>query len=153
MRRGDAERHRGKIYEDEFVEHLFNRMARTYGITNYISSFGFAEKWRRQCIRQIDWNNGLKEGYDLMSGMGECWSLIMDASEGKVKITGVDISSAMNNKAGEYLFRHPNWQIAYKGRKYASEQDRIRIGRFHHVYLWPEDLFGRTACGTGKGNK
>lgn len=42
------------IYKKEFVEHLFNRMSMTYGVTNYISSFGFTERWRKQCIREIE---------------------------------------------------------------------------------------------------
>ncbi len=101
------------IYKEEFVENLFNRMSKTYGITNYISSFGFTERWRIQCVNEIDWK-GVNKGYDLMSGMGESWGLIMKASKGNVKIEGIDISKAMNQRASEKLVRHPEWDIQIK---------------------------------------
>jgi len=63
-----------EIYSTEFVENLFNRMSKTYGVVNYLSSFGFTERWRKQCIDEITWDN-LREGYDLMSGMGETWGM------------------------------------------------------------------------------
>jgi ubiquinone/menaquinone biosynthesis methyltransferase len=97
------------IYEDKFVENLFNRMSKTYGITNYLSSFGFTERWRKQCVDEIDWRKDMNIGYDLMSGMGESWNIILNKS--KVKIIGVDISSEMNKKAREKLERNENWDI------------------------------------------
>lgn len=96
------------IHRPAFVRDLFNRMSRTYGLTNYLSSFGFSEIWRRACIRQIDWD-ALTAGahtYDLMSGMGECWNLIMQ--ESATRVTGVDISEEMNQKAAARKYLKPD---------------------------------------------
>ena len=38
-------------YEDRYVQALFDRMGRTYGVMNVVSSFGFSELWRRHCVR------------------------------------------------------------------------------------------------------
>ncbi len=103
-----ANRNQG-IYEDEFVENLFNRMSKTYGLTNYISSFGFTESWRNRCVNEIAWDKNTEDGYDLMSGMGESWRLIM--RQKKVKITGIDISKEMNKRAREKLLENKSWKI------------------------------------------
>ncbi|MGB3800484.1 MAG: class I SAM-dependent methyltransferase [Lewinella sp.] len=87
------------IYSPAFVSGLFDRMSRTYGVTNYISSFGFSEIWRRQCVRRIDWSKCARDHLtlDLMSGMGECWHLIRDRSG--TRIIGVDFSGEMVKKS------------------------------------------------------
>lgn len=99
------------IYNEKFVENLFNRMSKTYGAANYISSFGFTERWRRQCIREIDWGAKIEKGFDLMSGMGETWNLINHESRGKHQLTGIDISSSMNSKAKEKLNKYDKLNI------------------------------------------
>ena len=38
------------IYEAQFVRTLFDDMAATYGITNFIASLGFCRRWRAQCV-------------------------------------------------------------------------------------------------------
>ncbi len=97
------------MYEANYVSRLFDKMSTTYGITNYISSFGFTERWRKQCVKEINWNAELNQGYDLMSGMGESWYLIL--KEAKVNITGVDISPKMNRKASEKLVKNVGWDV------------------------------------------
>jgi len=97
------------IYEVKYVSRLFDRMSKTYGITNYISSFGFTERWRKKCVKEINWSLGLNQGYDLMSGMGESWHLIL--SESKVKIIGVDISPEMNRKARQHVMKNVGWEV------------------------------------------
>lgn len=42
------------IYGPEFIRNLFDEMAKTYGIVNLITSFGFSMWWRKRCIRQAD---------------------------------------------------------------------------------------------------
>ncbi|GAB3652856.1 class I SAM-dependent methyltransferase [Echinicola sediminis] len=86
------------IYDPKFVKQLFDNMSKTYGLTNYLSSFGFTERWRRQCVKALPDNKIMKVGYDLMSGMGESWELILQ-KVGKVQLFAVDISDAMNQKA------------------------------------------------------
>jgi len=97
------------IFEEKFVAGLFDRMSKTYGITNYLSSFGMTERWRKQCINEINWHEGLRTGCDLMSGMGETWHLIMEKQ--KVQVVAVDISLQMNKKARENLQRNISWEV------------------------------------------
>jgi demethylmenaquinone methyltransferase/2-methoxy-6-polyprenyl-1,4-benzoquinol methylase len=97
------------IYDTKFVSQLFDRMSKTYGITNYISSFGFTEKWRKQCVEEINWSSDMSKGYDLMSGMGKSWHLVHNKK--RTKIIGVDISEEMNKKARIRLEREPEWDI------------------------------------------
>lgn len=82
------------IYEPEFVRNLFNEMSSTYGITNYISSFGFCERWRRQCVELASIKPGMVV-YDLMTGMGECWNLINQRLKNEGKLFALDFSEEM----------------------------------------------------------
>ena len=102
------------IYDEKFVENLFNRMSKTYGTANYLSSFGFTERWRKQCIREIDWNIEIEKGYDLMSGMGETWDLIDKESKQNHQLIGVDISPAMNIKANERINKYHSLEISIR---------------------------------------
>jgi demethylmenaquinone methyltransferase/2-methoxy-6-polyprenyl-1,4-benzoquinol methylase len=100
------------IYHPEYVAGLFDRMSRTYGVANYLTSFGFTERWRRQCVAGIDWSGELKFGYDLMSGMGEIWeSVVARAAPGTI-IRGVDLSPEMNAGAARQVERYSNWDLA-----------------------------------------
>lgn len=99
------------IYNEAFVGNLFDRMARTYGIVNYLASFGFSERWRRQCVEEIHWNGETQVVFDLMSGMGECWGLIQRRGRAVERITGVDISVEMNRRAAANLEKRPDWPV------------------------------------------
>jgi demethylmenaquinone methyltransferase/2-methoxy-6-polyprenyl-1,4-benzoquinol methylase len=93
-----------EIYDTDFVEGLFDRMSKTYGITNYISSFGFSEVWRIKCVASLQWKPGGDYLiYDLMSGMGECWKLIRRKTASR--IVGVDISKKMIEKSSQMTIR------------------------------------------------
>lgn len=79
---------------------MFDRMSKTYGVANYITSFGFTERWRRQCLEDLPPVPANAQGYDLMSGMGEAWEHILkQVPQGK--ITAIDLSSSMHKKAEE----------------------------------------------------
>jgi len=86
------------IYDPKFVKQLFDNMSKTYGLTNYLSSFGFTARWRKQCVKALPNNEIMSVGYDLMSGMGESWELIFKKA-GEAQLFAVDISDAMNQKA------------------------------------------------------
>ncbi len=100
-----------EIYTEEFVETLFNRMSKTYGVANYVSSFGFTERWRRQCVREINWGKKQAIGYDLMSGMGESWNLINTESQVRHQLIGVDLSREMNKMADKNKRKYPKLEI------------------------------------------
>ncbi len=83
-------------------------MSKTYGTVNYLSSFGFTEPWRKQCIQEINWQKGGR-GYDLMSGMGETWGIIQQQKA--LHLIGLDISPEMNARARTKIKEHPHWNI------------------------------------------
>lgn len=100
-----AKMQKESIYNPKFVSDLFDSMSSTYGLTNYISSFGFTERWRRHCIRKIEIEVHVKPlvFYDLMSGMGELWPSIRKSGISLKKINAVDISPKMNRIAKQNL--------------------------------------------------
>lgn len=64
------------IYEPEFVKNLFNHMSSSYERMNYITSFGFSIRWRKQFLHKL--GNSQKElnVIDLLSGLGENWKIL-----------------------------------------------------------------------------
>jgi demethylmenaquinone methyltransferase/2-methoxy-6-polyprenyl-1,4-benzoquinol methylase len=86
------------IYNPTFVRDLFNEMSRTYGLTNFISSFGFCQRWRNQCVAQIPLQPGMIV-CDLMTGMGECWPPISTALQARGRLFALDFSPAMCRRA------------------------------------------------------
>lgn len=84
---------------------LFDRMSKTYGFANYITSFGFTEIWRRQCVGALPKIKPESHGYDFMSGMGEYWESILKLLNTEGRITGVDISDSMVSKSIEHKER------------------------------------------------
>jgi demethylmenaquinone methyltransferase/2-methoxy-6-polyprenyl-1,4-benzoquinol methylase len=86
------------IYEPGFVRALFDEMARTYGVVNIISSFGFAARWRKQCVRAL----GPQPGWtvlDLMTGMGELCPDLSRAVGPAGTVRAVDLSPEMCRRA------------------------------------------------------
>ncbi|WP_108422465.1 class I SAM-dependent methyltransferase [Flagellimonas amoyensis] len=99
-----------EIYEPKFVEKLFDNMSRSYSKMNYLTSFGFSERWRRQCVEEIQIEKG-KTVVDLMTGMGECWKHILKSSDKNSKLIGLDFSSEMVNRAQKNKLRFRDSKI------------------------------------------
>jgi ubiquinone/menaquinone biosynthesis methyltransferase len=93
-----------EIYQPAFVKRLFNEMAATYGITNYISSFGFCERWREQCVAQAALQPGMVV-CDLMTGMGECWGPIQRRLGFEGRLIALDFSQEMCRRGREHCGR------------------------------------------------
>lgn len=87
-----------EIYEPKFVEKLFDNMSSSYANVNYITSFGFSEKWRKQCVEDLNIKEG-KVVVDLMTGMGECWKHILKKSNSNSKLIALDFSHEMIERA------------------------------------------------------
>lgn len=85
-------------YESKFVQNLFDEMSTSYSRMNYITSFGFSERWRKQCVNEIELGNG-KVIVDLLTGMGECWKFIDKKAIKEARIIGLDFSGEMIKKA------------------------------------------------------
>lgn len=79
-------------YDDGFVAAMFDRMGPTYDLVNRLSSFGFCEVWRYQCVQHAAIQPG-DVVCDLMAGSGECWPYILHRSAGR--IIAVDFSPVM----------------------------------------------------------
>ena len=99
-----------EIYEPKFVESLFDKMSRSYSKMNYITSFGFSERWRRQCVEEIEIEQG-KTVVDLMSGMGECWKHILKKSDNNSKLIGLDFSTEMIKRAEKNRLKFKNHSV------------------------------------------
>ncbi len=65
---------------------------------NYISSFGFSERWRRALVKELSIKNGTKV-VDLMTGMGECWKFILGREKSDCHLIGLDFSHEMVKRA------------------------------------------------------
>ncbi|WP_420401397.1 class I SAM-dependent methyltransferase [Flagellimonas sp.] len=99
-----------EIYEPKFVENLFDKMSSSYARVNYITSFGFSERWRRQCVEEPKIQEG-KYVVDLMTGMGECWKHILKPSDENSILIGLDFSSEMVKRAKKRRHRHKDSKI------------------------------------------
>ena len=83
------------IYESGYVRQLFNRMSRSYERVNYITSFGFSLRWRRQVCAQLPAStDGSLRVLDIMTGMGEAWPALQTRFP-HMQCTALDFSEGM----------------------------------------------------------
>lgn len=98
------------LYNPKFVETLFDKMSSSYERMNYITSFGFSEKWRNQCVNSIE----IKQNstvVDLMTGMGECWKPILKSIGENGQLIGLDFSNGMLKRARKRKLKYPGHKI------------------------------------------
>jgi demethylmenaquinone methyltransferase/2-methoxy-6-polyprenyl-1,4-benzoquinol methylase len=91
-------------YDEEYVARLFDEMGPSYDVMNLVSSFGFSEVWRAQCVRNLSIPNGAVVA-DLMAGSGECWAYLRRRIEPHGKIHSVDFSRVMCDRQRRRLHR------------------------------------------------
>jgi len=102
------------IYDPAFVKGVFDRCSERYIAFSYVCSFGFTERWRRQCVAALPTPPGAApSGYDLMAGTGEAWPHLLRRHPQIEAITAVDISEGMHRRALERLHRHRAHRIAF----------------------------------------
>ena len=102
------------IYDPQFVKGVFDRCSAAYIRFSWLCSFGFTERWRRQCIEALPPALGAgAAGYDLMAGTGEIWPHLLRHHPEIAAITAVDISSGMHRHAMERLHRHRAHKIEF----------------------------------------
>lgn len=97
------------IYSFEFLKSLFDEMAGSYNRVNYITSFGFSRRFRRQFIERA----ALKPGHavvDLMCGRGECWSFILNRI-GDGTLVAIDLSPGMLEGARSRVHQFPGSKV------------------------------------------
>jgi hypothetical protein len=73
-------------------------MAATYGIVNFIASFGFAARWRHQLVEGLPLANA-SHVVDLMSGMNELCRSVAPHAAPTMRLTAIDISPEMIHRA------------------------------------------------------
>ncbi|KAA3624295.1 MAG: methyltransferase domain-containing protein [Bacteroidetes bacterium] len=98
------------IYNPDYIEDLFDKMSASYARMNYITSFGFSTRWRRQCVQSINIPAGATVA-DLMTGMGECWSDILNETGKGGRIIALDFSEGMLQHAYKRLTKMQNARI------------------------------------------
>lgn len=84
-----------EIYDPQYVQRLFDAMSSSYERMNYITSFGFSSRWRKQCLAALE---GMQPGWvvaDLMTGMGENWEPILRQIGREGKLIALDFSEGM----------------------------------------------------------
>lgn len=97
------------IYNPEYVKGLFDRMSSSYERMNFITSFGFSIRWRRQFLESFKQTNHKAEIIDLLTGMGETWNAtknklpnsnltVLDFSEGMLKYAKPKNEFEFNNE-------------------------------------------------------
>jgi ubiquinone/menaquinone biosynthesis C-methylase UbiE len=102
------------IYDPKFVKGVFDRCSDKYITFSLICSFGFTERWRRQCVEAMPMPVTSKaQGYDLMAGTGEVWPHLLKRFADIGSITAVDISSGMHRHAMERLHAHRSHRIVF----------------------------------------
>lgn len=102
------------IYDPKFVKDVFDRCSDRYITFSLICSFGFTERWRRQCVAAMPApRGGSARGYDLMAGTGEVWPHLLRRFSDLGSITAVDISSGMHRLAMERLHAHRTHRIEF----------------------------------------
>ena len=98
------------IYNVDYVEKLFDEMAGTYELVNYLSSFGFSHRWRKQFVNKIDIQAGMVI-CDLMCGMGECWSSLAPRLAPHGQLVALDLSQGMLHGARKQAAQFPHLTI------------------------------------------
>jgi len=102
------------IYDPAFVKHVFDRCSNRYIAFSYLCSFGFTERWRRQCVAVLPAPQADGPvGYDLMAGTGEVWPHLLKRHPGTKSIVAVDISSGMHRRAIARLHAHRSHRIEF----------------------------------------
>lgn len=82
------------IYEPDYVKRLFDSMSDSYERMNYITSFGFSIRWRKQFIRALGHNTADIQAIDLLSGLGENWTILATQFP-NAHFTALDFSKRM----------------------------------------------------------
>ncbi|PAX06293.1 class I SAM-dependent methyltransferase [Sphingomonas lenta] len=102
------------IYDPAFVKGVFDRCSDRYIAFSWLCSFGFTERWRKQCVAALPLHaHEPASGYDLMAGTGEVWPHLLKRFPAVAAITAVDISAGMHRRALDRLHRHRAHKIRF----------------------------------------
>lgn len=85
-------------YDSEYIKGLFNKISGSYERVNYITSFGFSIRWRRQFLKPLKPTQNNIIVLDLMTGMGETWRPVKKHYP-NCEFTALDFSEGMLDHA------------------------------------------------------
>lgn len=88
------------IYDPDYVRKLFNHMSSSYERMNYITSFGFSIRWRKQFLQKLGNSNEQLNVIDLLSGLGENWTFLRKNFPNS-QFSSLDFSEQMIEKSKE----------------------------------------------------
>lgn len=86
------------IYDPTYVKALFDHMSGSYERMNYVTSFGFSIRWRKQFINKLGHSDKQLNVVDLLSGLGENW-WILKHNFPNANFTALDFSQEMIDKS------------------------------------------------------
>lgn len=95
------------IYNPDYVKQLFDKMSRSYERMNYITSFGFSIRWRKQFLLPFPPTSQNVEVLDLLTGMGENWKAIKQKFP-NAALSALDFSEGMLAHAKQKNAKHFN---------------------------------------------
>lgn len=101
------------------MKNLFNKMSSSYERMNYITSFGFSIRWRKQFLNSFKSTDQKVEVIDLLTGMGETWKAIKYKFPNS-NLTVLDFSDGMLKYA-----KHKNKE-KFKNEIIISQQDVLQ---------------------------
>ncbi len=93
------------IYDKDFIKGVFDKCSSKYIWFSYICSFGFTQRWRKQCVSKLKALPENAVGYDLMAGTGEAWPHLLKQHPNIDKVTAIDLSSGMHQNAMSRLHK------------------------------------------------
>ena len=93
------------IYDRSYVRALFDGMCDSYDRVNFLFSFGFSNRWRRQFLKHIPQHGGQIKVIDLLTGMGETWKYVKERFPG-AELSALDFSTGMLKHAAMKNTRH-----------------------------------------------
>jgi len=101
------------IYDPAYVRDVFDRCSGKYIAFSTACSFGFTERWRRQCAEMLEKLPPGAKGYDFMAGTGEVWPHLLSTNPAIGEIIAVDISPGMHLRAMDRLHAMCAHKIAF----------------------------------------
>lgn len=93
-----------RLYDPGYLRALFDEMAGSYERVNFITSFGFSERWRRHAVDRLELMPGAVV-LDWMTGMGEGWGRILRRIGPQGRLVATDLSPGMLGHAASRLER------------------------------------------------
>lgn len=109
------------IYDPDFVKLMFDRMSASYERMNYITSFGFCIRWRRQALKELSACPHKVMLLDLLAGMGETWSAVKKKYPSS-QITAIDFSKEMIRSAKQRNKRYFNSEVSILEQNFLDNQ-------------------------------